>query len=268
MQKIESLVNQAANGQILRRGDMSEEQVIRAVRLHHRLLDGEGGGTVLKRSSKTNVTAIDWDGPPARRLCVKEFVRPAILRLVPAVIRHGPALRSWRAAQRLKERGIGGAEMRAVVWGRGVSSYLVMDHIDQAENLLAYVRRALGRTASPAWRRAFLRAAAQFLGRCYRAGVFHSDLKSSNVFVREGAAGAWDFILIDLAAVRVPWRVRVKDQRLNLAQLNASVPLEVTWSDRLRFVRALADGDAALAGRPALEAVARITRARRCLWAR
>jgi serine/threonine protein kinase len=175
---------------------------------------------------------------------------------------------AWRAADRLAALGISAPHGLGLLIGRGASSYLVMTALENSEGLAAYARRAMGGATPLQRRRAFLRAGAAFLRKCYAAGVFHRDLKAANLFVRETDArtGGWEFFLLDLADVRFPRRVRLDDKLLNLAQLNASTPIEITWTDRMRFLRHLAEDTPALADRSATAEIARLTRSRRCVW--
>jgi hypothetical protein len=245
---------------------MSPAQALRAVHAHRSALSG-GDGRIAKRDVKTRVTLIEWDGSlGADRLCVKEFVRAGSLRLLPRWIRHRPAIRSWRGAIRLGALGISRPDALGLVIGNGASSYLIMRVLEGYEHLAEYVRRALSPATPTDRRRAFLRAGADFVGGCYASGVFHRDLKASNLFVRETETGGWEFSLLDLADVRFPRRIRREQKLLNLAQLNASVPLQVAWTDRMRFLRRLAEREPALAGRSAIAEVARLTRSRRCVW--
>jgi serine/threonine protein kinase len=247
---------------------MTAAQALQAVHAHRSALSGRDG-EVAKRDTKTNVTLIEWDGSlGADRLCVKEFVRAGSRRLLPRWIRHRPAIVSWRGASCLAARGIGRPDALALLVGKGAHSYLIMRVLEGFDHLAEYARRAMGSTTPTERRRAFLRSGAEFLARCYASGVFHRDLKASNLFVRETESGGWDFSLLDLAAVRFPQRVRREQMLLNLAQLNSSVPLQVAWTDRLRFLRHLADREPSLAGRAAMAEVARLTRARRCVWSR
>ena len=254
-------------GRVYRQRAISLEQVKKAIALHYCTMAGEPVGAVMKRSPKTNVTLIDWDGSlDARQLCVKEFVRAGVLRLLPARVRHRPALDSWRAALGLAVRGISGAGAFAALLGKGVSSYVIMPSVQSATPLVAYVQHQLTPQIAVSRRRSFIRAAAEFLLQCYSGGVFHRDLKAGNVLVRETSAGGWEFILLDLAAVRFPCRVKPEYKLLNLAQLNASTPLQFSWTDRMRLLRQLAKQDAAFAGREAVNKIIRISRGRICLW--
>ncbi len=254
-------------GRVFLRGGMSAAQALQAVRAHRSALSG-CGGRVAKRDVKTNVTLIEWDGSlGADRLCVKEFVRAGSHRLLPRWIRHRPAIVSWRGAGRLAALDIGRPEALGLVIGKGTSSYLIMRVLEGFEHLAEYARRALGPAAPMERRRAFLRAAADFLRKCWSSRVFHRDLKASNLFVREAGSGGWEFSLLDLAAVRFPLQIRREDKLLNLAQLNSSVPLEIGWTDRMRFLRRLAEREPSLADRSAMAEIARLTRLRRCVWA-
>ena len=255
---------------------MSAAQALQAIQAHRSALAGRGG-EVAKRAVKTNVTLIEWDGSlGADRLCGKEFVRSASHRLLPRWIRHRPAFVSWRNARRLAALGIGTPDALGLVVGKGASSYLITRVPEGFEPLAQYVRAALGPAAPTARRRAFLGAGADFLGQCYSLRVFHRDLKASNVFVRELEGGGWKFSLVDLAAVRFPRRIRFEDELLNLAQLNSSIPLEITWTDRLRFLRRLAErapfgvahGRPSLVGRSAMAEIARLTGSRGRVWSR
>jgi hypothetical protein len=254
-------------GRILRLPEISDENVRKAVRLHRKVMAGGPGGMVVKRATKTNVTLLDWEGEngPAR-LCVKEFVRAGIRRFLPNRIRHRPAYRSWHAARFLAERGIGAPLTLAVLIGRKERSYLIMREIVNAQHLRSYAKDAVRHSMPLARRRNFLNAGAAFLARCYAGGVFHEDLKATNVFITEPDGASWRFALLDLAAVRVPAHPRRDDKLLNLAQLNASTPLEITRTDRLRFLKRVAELDRSLQGRDTVDEIMRLTRRRGGVW--
>jgi len=255
-------------GRVYRKREFTAEQVREALSAHRRVLAGESEGRVLKRDWKTNVTLIPWDGSlNARELCVKEFRREGIfMRLLPSRIRHKPAMAAWRASLGLIVRGVPAPEALALVLGRGASSYVVMRSIADSLPLDLYLRRKLTPERTPKQRRAFTRAASDFLIRCCASGVLQTDLKARNVLVRESEKGQWEFFLLDLEAVRFRDRVSLKDILLNMAQLNASTPLTFTWTDRLRFLRLAAARRPELAERASLEEIGRLTRMRNVRW--
>jgi len=255
-------------GRVYRKRKMSPEQVGEALAAHRRVLAGEGMGNVLKRDRKTAVTLIPWDGSlDAPELCVKEFRREGILmRLLPARIRHKPAMNAWRASLGLIVRGVAAPEALALVMGRGASSFVVMRVIADSLPLDLYLHRKLTPDRPTAERRDFARAAGDFLIGCCAAGVLHTDLKARNVLVREPKKGQWEFLLLDLEAVRFREHVGSKDLLLNMAQLNASTPLTFTWADRLRFLRFAAAWRPELGERASLDEIGRLTRMRKVRW--
>lgn len=254
-------------GRVFRRKIMSVAQVTAAIRIHDTVMACGARGRVVKRHPKVNITLIDWDGSlDARQLCVKEVVRGARVRLLPARLRHRPVMLSWKAAWGLEVRKVPGPEALAIVMGKGAGGYLIMRVVESAELLMDYLDHAMTPRTPVSKRRAFIRAAAGSLKKYYAAGVLHHDLKAGNVLVREAAKEEWDFILLDLAAVRFPRRISLRSKLLNLAQLNASTPLGFTWADRLRFLRILAQDEPELADEPALNEIARITGERGRIW--
>jgi len=255
-------------GRVYRRRDVSEQEIRRAIELHHAVLRGAASGTVLKRGPKGNVTLLSPEAFSDRgRLCVKEFVRAgALWLLAPARLRHRNAVRFWAASLGLRVRGVPAPEALATVLGRGGHSYVLMRAVESAEGLPEYVARRLGPNTPSGRRRAFIAEGADALARLFEAGVLHRDLKGTNVLVREKGEG-WEFVLLDLEAVRFPCRVRAGYRILNLAQLNSAVPLALTRADRLRFLRRLATRDPALWTRRAMRRIVQMTLRRRCVWA-
>lgn len=263
----EDIVEARMRGRILKVPEFSEADVRKAVKRHLEIMAGGVGGQIIKRAAKTNVTLFEWnDASGRKRLCVKEFIRSGMRGWLPNRVRHLPAYRSWTAARLLDEKNIGAPPTLAVLIGRKERSYLIMQEIEDAQHLLSYTRNSIGRTMPLSQRRAFMDAGATFLSRCYRGGVCHGDLKATNLFVRENRDGTWIFTLLDLAAVRVPAKPRRGDKLLNLAQLNASTPRDVTRTDRLRFLRKIAESDATLGGHETIDEILRLTRRRGGVW--
>ena len=256
-------------GRVYRKRAMTLDQIMTAIQLHRSVLSGETEGKTFKRDTKTNVTLIPWDGTvEASELCVKEFRRGGLRRLLPGRWRHQPAMAAWRASLGLAVRGVAVPEALALVMGKGRSSYIIMRALTPALPLDLYLRRHMGNDRPASVRRAFVSAAADFLVRCYASNICHYDLKARNILVHEPRGGAWDFFLLDLEAVRFPNRLPLELKLLNLAQLNASTPLELTWTDRMRFLRRLVESDPVLGGRLAMDKIKRMTMDRDLQWQR
>lgn len=160
-------------------------------------------------------------------------------RYAPAAPGRRPrALRAFRHAVALEERGLGVARALACAWLPGGASLLVSAR-SPAPDLDLVVRRA-GTWAArpPAEQRACLHALGRALRRLHDAEVAHRDLKAPNLLVH-GLPAGWAVLVADVDGARprygpVPWARRARD----LARLAASLPL--ARSDRLRVLAAYA----------------------------
>jgi tRNA A-37 threonylcarbamoyl transferase component Bud32 len=166
------------------------------------------------------------------------------------------ALRTWKNAHALEVRGLPTPKLRAC--GPG---WVVGDWMD-APNV--------GDVAQGAWssmsrrdRNAFLSGLARLVRRLHELGVYHRDLKSSNIL---SGSGGCQFV--DLDAVRLGRAVSPRERTFNLAQLSASVSSAVTRADRVRFLRVYIGRDQALwkRRRAWIGQLMTLTRQRRHLW--
>lgn len=262
------LIDRIPRGRVFRRDTISLKQVEQALDDHDRVMDGSVKGDVLKRDAKTRVSLVPWpDSPDAGPLCVKEYIRPGrMMRLLPAALRHRPAIHAWKVSLALSQRGVPAAELLALVVCKGNRSYIVMRAVAAAVPLDVYVARTLTDDVPTARRRAFIRAAADFLTACYDAGARHEDLKARNVLVREGDGPGWEFFMLDLEAIRLDNGPALKTLVRNLAQLNASTSLNLSWTDRLRFLRHMAQHHDALKHRSTWRDIGRRTLKRTLRW--
>jgi tRNA A-37 threonylcarbamoyl transferase component Bud32 len=160
------------------------------------------------------------------------------------------ALSIWRNAHSLQLRGI------AVPPHLACGKDWVAGRWIEAPNLYEYVR---GRES---WSRAdrddFLFRLARLVRRLHERGIFHKDLKATNVLVADR------FYLVDIDRVAFGTAVSEADRIFNLAQLNAAVPGPVTRTDRLRFLRWYFGRDRAR--RNWIPRIMKITIARKHVW--
>ncbi|MFH0888117.1 MAG: lipopolysaccharide kinase InaA family protein [Planctomycetota bacterium] len=106
----------------------------------------------------------------------------------------------------------------------------------------------------------FIKEFAFAVRRLHQNGIFHYDLKSNNILIKEntrtqtdnysknlpdwstGQAG-WTFYFIDLDRMKFSYEVSLPELLKNLSQLNASVSEVMTKADRLRFYRFYSEGE-------------------------
>ena len=106
------------------------------------------------------------------------------------------------------------------------------DFLDRATVLPHYVRDRRP-SMSTSRRRVFCREMGKFLASLHRCGVYHADLKGSNIMVEDCPGGGFVFFLIDPEAVKFVMRVSPELAARNLARLDRYMHSRVSASDRL-----------------------------------
>ena len=232
----------------------------------HRACLAGGPGRVLKAGARTRVTAIVLSDGTER--VVKEYRAGGFARRLEDWLRPASALREWRAAQRLEGRGVAAPAALALVLPAPLSAgsaFVLLEAIAGAEPVNRYVLRRCVGAAARARRLRLADAVADHLRSLHERGIEHRDLKGSNLLVRERGAG-FELFLVDLAEVRFSRHVGEAHRLEALAQLNASMPLAVRPTERLRFMARYAPGASRRERARWFRAVDRLSRARKCVW--
>ncbi len=169
--------------------------------------------------------------PEGRDLVLKRYAAAA-----PG--RRPRALRAFRSAVTLEERGLPVARALLAAWRPGGASVLVSERLDAPDLDRILRREPVYVTWSPTRRRALLAGLGRALRAMHEAEVAHRDLKSPNLLVEEHAHG-WRFPLADVDGARpryraISWARRLRD----LGRLAASLPIART--ERLRILAAYA----------------------------
>ena len=119
---------------------------------------------------------------------------------------------AWVGGHGLEMRGILSA--RPVAW---LGHWLIME--DAGPNVVDWVEARFA-ASSPAEQEEMMRKLADLLADLHRRGIYHSDLKASNVTWSPGQPAR----LLDYQRVRFGIRVSRRRRTRNLAQLNAALP--------------------------------------------
>lgn len=125
---------------------------------------------------------------------------------------------------------------------------MVSAFIEPAMLVYLYVARCLCTSHGIAGRRnetiirkrRFIDAFSTSLRRVHKEGIYHGDLKGGNVLVEETGDDGWVFYYLDLDRVVFKRSVSMRSVIKNLVQLNASLPNEFSFSDRMRFYKGYA----------------------------
>lgn len=204
---------------------------------------------ILKKTPKESVTAMTAHyGGTDYRLVIKESSFSSLGSRIRYSLFHSRAKRSWIAARALRVRGIATADTLALVEYRSrgmlARTLLLMQYLHQARELNDYVLGRYNKSLSPAeeqQKKKFIAALAAQVRAMHEKGVYHADLKSNNVLVREDAGG-WTFYIIDLDRIRFKEHLSFKERANNLAQINASIADCITPAERLLFFKLYAQG--------------------------
>lgn len=85
-------------------------------------------------------------------------------------------------------------------------------------------------------KREFINSLAETLGRMHNHNIFHHDLKTCNIMVKEKDK-SFDFTFLDFDRVSFNEEITVRKRVKNLTQINLSTPRLITQADRFRFMK-------------------------------
>ena len=97
-------------------------------------------------------------------------------------------------------------------------------------------------------KRVFINDLAKTIGRMHNQNIFHYDLKTCNIMVKEKDK-SFDFIFLDFDKVSFEEEITIRKRVKNLTQMNLSTPGLITITDRLRFLKEYLTACDAQAGR-------------------
>lgn len=221
------------------RKEFTRESVLDALEAYNK--SSGNGGDVLKSTKKTSLSIVDT---PQGKICVKRYRNLGMVDRIKSRLGVSRARRAWVTGNGLVVRNIPTSAPLALVEGADeaflISTALVdLPRIDYY--ILEHFKDPLKR---PGLKRKedFIKSFARAIRSLHDKKIYHGDLKACNVLVKELSQDKWEFYFIDYDKVvfdqDVPLRRRIK----NLAQLHTSIPWCITWSDRMRFYQAYAEG--------------------------
>ncbi|MGR3179225.1 MAG: lipopolysaccharide kinase InaA family protein [Candidatus Anammoxibacter sp.] len=174
-------------------------------------------------------------------ICVKEHKNPGVFRQIREAVLASRGKKAWYAANGFVVRkqatpmSIALVEIRK--WGLLKSSLVISEYIEQATLVYIYVSNCLSTSAGVTRKRNFIEAFARSFKNIHKEGIFHADLKGGNILVKEIGETGWEFFYLDLDRVSFKKSVTKYEIIKNLTQLNASLPNEFSFSDRMRFYK-------------------------------
>ena len=86
-------------------------------------------------------------------------------------------------------------------------------------------------------KRAFINNLAKTIGKMHNHNIFHHDLKTCNIMVKEEQNKSFNFTFLDFDKVSFKEKITIRKRVKNLTQINLSTPRIITITDRLRFLK-------------------------------
>jgi len=200
---------------------------------------------VLKSSKETTISICSIKRQAGTQgICLKTYRYRGLIYGITYLFRPSKAMKSWVAAHGLLVRGIPTARPMALIeerrWRVLRDSFLFMEDLTDCPGIDRYVKAAFtgkGRGDRHKRKRALITAFATTMRSLHNSGIFHKDLKAANVLVKETGELSWMFPFIDLDGVSFQkGPIQLSKRILNLIQINASIPLQISSTDRLRFL--------------------------------
>lgn len=220
----------------------------------HNKAKKQGLDYVIKDTARISVTALqitDNANKSGRdglhgKICVKEYKNSGIFRQIRETVFSSGGKRAWYAANGFVVRGLITPLPAAFVerrrWRLLKNSLIITEYIEPAAPVYLYVANCLGASSDIdndkiMRKRNFIEAFSRSFKNIHKQGVYHADLKGGNILVKEDGKRGWEFFYLDLDRVSFKRLVTEREIIKNLTQLNASLPNEFSFSDRMRFYK-------------------------------
>ncbi|MEK7297197.1 MAG: lipopolysaccharide kinase InaA family protein, partial [Planctomycetota bacterium] len=217
---------------------------------------------IIKDQKKIKVGRIIWNG---EELYLKRYNTYSVWTYIEGFIRGSKALRAWKGAMILMEKGIATAQplaaiewkrfglggvgarrprpllnLAAIEWKRfwlGGKSFYITRGVSDSQISVDYYKECLkDKQASLSDKRVFLRSLAELFREIHTKNVYHNDLKDYNILVRK-EGDRRRFFLLDLEGVRVYHSIPDNKRIKNLVQLNRTLGRLLSSTDKVAFIR-------------------------------
>jgi hypothetical protein len=216
-----------------RRRDFSQDRLKR-VMAGHQTLVRERPFSLIKHSPGVIVSILNDE---SERICVKQFCTPSFWARLKEHFRHSKGLKSWRAANGVRARGLPSLKPLALAerrdWTGLRESYLLMEALANDQEMDRYILKGFEDLSQ---KRLFVETFARWLDGLHHLRLYHKDMKTCNILVSERAE-TWDFHLLDFEDFLMDEDVNRKKLFRNFLQLNTSTPRVMTKVDRYRFFK-------------------------------
>jgi len=220
------------------RRDFGRQACRKAIEEHLTAVSGKQE-QILKQSKNSVITFHEKTGGLPVDACVKQYQYRGIRYVLKSLFAKTRARKSWIAGNAFLVRGISTPLPLALQEKKFgpfvIESFLITALLAGARELNDYVTLLDRKSAAAAVKNAFIQSLAGTVRALHEKGVYHADLKSTNILVQELPGAAWRFSFIDLDRVALRDSLSFQERANNLAQINASISRLAGAKERLKF---------------------------------
>ena len=211
---------------------------------HNSALINNDSAVIMKCDSKTALTRHAFKDKTVQNVVVKQYRVGCFGCLLKNLFRGSAGRKAWVAGNGLRVYGLNTPLPLALLEkkrsGITTGSYLIMEEVKDSLEMDRYILKNLDNRKDIKKKKALISNIANTLGEMHNHNIFHHDLKTCNIMVKENGK-SFDFTFLDFDKVSFNEEITVRKRVKNLVQINLSTPRLFTLADRLRFLNEYLD---------------------------
>ena len=262
-----------ANMKMFFRKGYDTDSLHELIEKHNSALTNNDSAVIIKRDSKTVLTRHAFKDKTVQNVVVKQYRVGCPGCLIKNIFRGSSGRKAWVAGNGLRVYGLNTPLPLALLekkrFGVTTGSYLIMEEVKDSLEMDRYMLKNFSNrleanqckeeshfTTTPLSpplqggdlkklsrdprKMELISGLAKTLGDMHNHNIFHHDLKTCNIMVKENDK-SFDFTFLDFDKVSFREEITVRKRVKNLTQINLSTPRLFTLTDRLRFLKEYLD---------------------------
>ena len=211
---------------------------------HYSGLINNDSAVIMKRDSKTALTRHTFNDKTVQNVVVKQYRVGCFGCLLKNIFLGSAGRKAWVAGNGLRVYGLNTplplALVEKKISGITKDSYLIMEEVKDSLEMDRNILKNFSNRNDLKKKSDLIKAFAKILGEIHNRNIFHHDLKTCNIMVKEKDK-SFDFTFLDFDKVSFNEEISVRKRVKNLTQINLSTPRLFTLTDRLRFLKEYLD---------------------------
>ncbi|MBT6229786.1 MAG: hypothetical protein HOI47_24355 [Candidatus Scalindua sp.] len=229
-----------ANMKIFFRKGYDTDRLHDLIEKHNSVLTNNDSAVIIKRDSKTALTCHAFNDKTVQNVVVKQYRVGCPGCIIKNIFRGSAGRKAWVAGNGLRVYGLNTPLPLALLekkrFGVTTGSYVIMEEVKGRLEMDRYILKNFNSRIDLKKKRAFINNLANTLGKMHNHNIFHHDLKTCNIMVKEYEK-MFNFTFLDFDKVSFRAEITIRKRVKNLIQINLSTPRLFTLTDRLRFLR-------------------------------